>query len=153
MRLEELRIQDIDLERKSRHDIPALLRGIRYLCKDEKLRTCLFELIDKYIPPGINGKTGWPDIEVWRVFIMGCLKQGLGYKFSFVNEPVNNHYTIRKLLGHMNIRDEYECDYQTMVDNISSLKPELFAAVSILIVESGYSGRRKKVWRKLAWAV
>ena len=144
MELGEVRIEDIELNHKSRDDIPALLIGLQHLCRDEHFRSRLFALLDEHILPGVDRKTGRPGMEMWRILVMGVARQGLGCGFDRLHELVNEHRTLRRFLGHADVWDDYRCGYQRLVDNVSLLRPELLAAVSGLVVESGHAVARKK---------
>ena len=45
----EVRIEDIELDIKSRDDIPAILIGLQYLYSQKALCDRLFALMDKYV--------------------------------------------------------------------------------------------------------
>ena len=66
-----------------------------------------------------------------------------GCDFDRLHELVNEHRTLRLFLGHGAFSDE-EYEYQTMVDNVCLVRPELLAEVGQLIVESGHAVARKK---------
>ena len=144
MELGEIRIEDIELDLKSRDDIPALLLGLQFLYSDETFRGRLFALMDEYMLPGIDRKVGRPGMEMWRILVMGVVKQGLGCDFDRLHELVNEHRTLRRFLGHWQVWDEHRYQYQTLVDNASLLRPELLVEVNQLIVESGHAVARKK---------
>ena len=74
---------------------------------------------------------------------MGVVKQGLGCDFDRLHELVNEHKTLRKFLGHPAISDKLY-HYQTLVDNVSLLNPELLGEVNQLVVESGHTVVGKK---------
>ena len=144
MALGEIRIEDIELDWKSRDDIPALLLGLQFLYSDETFRVRLFTLMDEYMLPGIDRQVGRPGMEMWRILVMGVVKQGLGCDFDRLHELVNEHKTLRRFLGHSQVWDEHRYQYQTLVDNVSLLRPELLVEVNQLIVESGHAVARKK---------
>ena len=139
----EVRIEDIKLNHKCRDDMPALLSGLQYLYSQEALRDRLFALMDEYILPGINRKVGRPGMAMWSIQVMGVVKQGLGCDFDRLHELGNEHKTLRKFLGHPAISDKLY-HYQTLVDNVSLLNPELLGKVNHLIVESGHTVVGKK---------
>ena len=60
MKLGEVDIGDIEIDTKSRDDIPALLPGLQYPSKDKTLRSRLFALLEKHIPPGTDRRVGRP---------------------------------------------------------------------------------------------
>ncbi len=61
-----------------------------------------------------------------------------------MHELVNEHRTVRKFLGHTDIWDHTWYGYQTMVDNVSLLTPEVLGKVSQLIAEKGHALVRKR---------
>ena len=139
-----LGIEDIDLDLKSRDDIPALLLGLQYLYCNEDFRTRLFALMEEYILPGVDRTVGRPGMEMWRILVMGVVKQGLGCDFDRLHELVNQHMTLRQFLGHADIWDKQRYTYQTLVDNVSLLPPEFLVEINHLIVESGHAVTGKK---------
>ena len=144
MELGEVRIEDIELNHKSRDDIPALLTGLQHLCRDEAFRPRLFALMEEHMLPGVDRKVGRPGMEMWRILVLGVVKQGLGCGFDRLHELANEHHTLRRFLGHGDILYRHMYEYQTLADNIGHLRPELLAAVSGLVVESGHAVAGKK---------
>ena len=139
----EVRIEDIKLNHKCRDDMSTLLSGLQYLYSQEASRDRLFALLDEFILPGINKKVGRPGMDMWSILVMGVVKQGLGCDFDRLHELVNEHKTLRKFLGHPAISDKLY-HYQTLVDNVNLLNPELLGKVNHLIVESGHTVVGKK---------
>ncbi len=144
MILGEVRIEDIELDLKSRDDIPALLLGLQHLYADEHFRSRLFALLEEHILPGIDRTVGRPGMEMWRTLVMGVIKQGLGCDFDRLHELVNEHKTLRRFLGHADVWDDHRYGYQRLVDTVSLLRPELLVGVNHLIVESGHAVAGKK---------
>ncbi len=142
--LGEVRIEDIEIDLKSRDDIPALLLGLQHLHGDAELRTRLFALLEAHILPGTDRKVGRPGMELWRILVMGVVKQGLGCDFDRVHDLVNEHRTIRAFLGHGAFSEKHRYEYQTVIDNVCPMTPELLSAVGQLVVESGHAVARKK---------
>ena len=75
MELGEIRIEEIELDMKSRDDIPALLLGLQHLYSDETFRVRLFALMDEYMLPGIDRTVGRPGMEMWRILVMGVARR------------------------------------------------------------------------------
>ena len=80
-------------------DIPALLLGLQYLYSDETFRARLLALLDEHVLSGIDGSVGRPGMEMWRILVMGVVKQGLGCDFDRLHELENGHRTLRRLLA------------------------------------------------------
>ena len=142
--LGEARIEDIKLDHKSRDDIPAVLLGLQHLYSHEETREKLFSLLEEHILPGTNRNVGRPGMELWRILVMGVLKQGLGCDFDRLHELVNQHRTVREFLGHGAFSQDDTYELQTIIDNVYLLTPELLSEIGQLVVESGHAVARKK---------
>ncbi len=149
MELGEIGIENILINLKSRDDIPALLLGLQHLYSDEETRSRLFALLEEHMLPGVDCTVGCPGMELWRILVMGVVMQGSGCDFDCLHELVNEHNTLRQFLGHADIWDKRKYEYQTVVDNVCLVRPELLAEVGQLIVESGHAVARKKPGERL----
>ena len=90
----------IELDAKSRDDIPALLIGLQAIYLDEGTRTELFRLTEEHVLPGRRRNTGRPGMDLWRILVMGILKQGLRCDFDRLRKIVNRHVDVQVFLGH-----------------------------------------------------
>ena len=133
----EVRIEDIKLDLKCRDDMLALLSGLQYLYSQEASCDRLFALLDEFILPGINRKVGRPGMAMWNILVLGVVMQGLGCDFDRLHDLANHHTVLRRFLGH-DFGDQKLYQYQTLVDNVILLNPELLGKVNQLIVESGH---------------
>ena len=147
--LGEARIEDIKLDHKSRDDIPAVLLGLQHLYTHKQTREKLFSLLEEHILPGTNRNVGRPGMELWRILVMGVLKQGLGCDFDRLHELVNQHRTVREFLGHGAFSQGDTYELQTIIDNVYLLPPELLSEIGRLVVESGHAVARKKLGEPL----
>ena len=139
----EVRIEDIELDIKSRNDILVLLIGLQHLYTQEALRDRLFALMDEHFLPGINRKAGRPGMAMWSILVMAVVKQGLGCDFDRLHELAKQHKTLRNIFSHTAC-DKKRYHYQTLVNNVSLLTPELLGKVNLLIVKSGHTVVGKK---------
>ena len=142
MQFGQVAIGDIWLDPKSRDDIPAVLKGLQYLYTDKRVE--LFGLLESHIRPGTDRKVGRPGMELWRILVLGVLKQGLGCDFDRLHDLANNHRTVRAMLAHGDFADESRYELQTVIDNVCLLRPELLSAVGRLVVDSGHAVAGKK---------
>ena len=142
--LGQVPIEKIWINPKSRDDIPAVLKGLQHIWCDEELRARLFGLLDEHILPEADRTVGRPGMDLWQILVLGVLKQGLGCDFDRLHELTNHHDTIRAFLGHSDFGDKTHYEYQTIVDNVSLLTPELLSAVGQLVVKSGHKVAKKK---------
>ena len=74
-------------------------------------------------------------MDVWKILVLGVLKQGL--RCDQLHELANQHKAVRQ--GHLRTIHEY----QTVLDNISLLTPELLSEVQNLVVKTGHEVAKK----------
>ena len=60
-----------------------------------------------------------------------------------LHELANQHKTVRQ--GHGDFADDSYYEYQTVIDNISLLTPELLAEVGKLVVKTGHEVAKKNL--------
>ena len=82
-------------------------------------------------------------MELWRILVLGVLKQNLSCDFDRLHDLANHHETVRAFLGHGDFGDKTYYEYQTVLDNVCLLTPELLSEVGRLVVESGHAVAKK----------
>jgi hypothetical protein len=134
----------IELDPKSRDDIPQLLRGLQYIYTTPDLRARVFAILAEVIPAGVNGQadanTGRPGMEQWKILVLGVLRLGLNADYDRVHELANEHKTIRQMLGHSGWADGEADRYQlqTIKDNLRLFTPEILDRINQEVVAAGH---------------
>lgn len=72
MQFGELAIGDIEIDPKSRDDVPAVLKGLQWIYCHEPTRQRVFELLQEKIQPGVDMKVGRPGMQLWRVLVLAA---------------------------------------------------------------------------------
>jgi len=98
--IEEMAISEITFDAKSRDDIPLLLRGLQYIFITPEIREQVFVILSTILPQKIDLTQGRPGLDLWRIFVMGILRVNSNWDYDRLHEMVNNHVTIRQILGH-----------------------------------------------------
>ena len=129
MELGQVAIEEIEIDESSRDDIPPLLLGLRHVYADRSVRARWFEILEQGILPEVSHTKGRPGMELWRILVMGLLKQVLGCDFDRLHERVNQHPTVRTFLGHSDFWDETRYRYPTVVPNVSLRTPDVAGRV------------------------
>lgn len=142
--LGDLPIGDIKFNVKSRDDIPQLLRGLQFIYTNPPLRQRVFDLLEKNIQPESDHNNGRPGMNLWSILVMGVLRLDLNWDYDRLHEQVNQHKTIRQMLGHADFFDTHEYQLQTLKDNVRLLTPELLDELNQVIVEGGHALVKKK---------
>lgn len=142
--LGQLAIADIEIDLKSRDEIMQLLRGLQYLYAHDALREKVFRLLEEHIEPEIDKETGRPGLSLWNIFVMGVFRLDLNWDYDHLHGQVNNHKTLRQMLGHAAIFDSHYYHLQTIKDNVRLLTPGLLDKINQVVVEAGHAVVKKK---------
>lgn len=138
MELGEIDVSHIKFDLRSRDDIPKILRGLQHLYLDEALRHKVFALLESEIAPKVDKRNGRPGMTLWSILVCGVLRLDLNADYDRLHELVNQHKTLRAMLGHSLYDEDKKYAYQSLVDNVSLLTPELLDKLNQLIVEGGH---------------
>ena len=148
MTIGEVDVSKITFDPKSRDDIPKILRGLQHLYMEPDLRVSVFELLQSQIAPTVNKSTGRPGMTLWSILVCGVIRLDLNIDYDRLHELVNQHSTIREMLGHGAFEDVCY-HHQTLKDNVSLLTPQVLDEINQLVVKSGHalmnhaSGKKK----------
>ena len=134
-------IAEIEFDLRSRDDIPAVLMGLQALHGDAKIRGRIFEILQKHVRPGVSHLHGRPGMDLWRIFVLGVVKQALNCDFDRLHELANNHLSLRQMLGHGGFEAEQTTKYalQTIIDSVSLLSAEALQEINEVVVASGHA--------------
>jgi hypothetical protein len=143
MQIGEVDISQIKFDPKCRDDIPKILKGLQYLYMNIPLRTQIFQLLEAEISPKVSKSNGRPGMELWKILVCGVVRLDLNEDYDRLHDLVNKHSDIRKMLGHGTFDNEYY-HYQTLVDNVSLLTPELLDRINQVVVSAGHVLVKKK---------
>ena len=151
MNFGEVDIAAIELDLKSRDDIPPILRGLQYIYTTPALRASVFKVLERVIPsrsgPGLsredrhrkaNPRLGRPGMEQWKILVLGVLRLGLNTDYDRIHELANHHDTIRQMLGHGGWEDKTTYNRQTIKDNLRLFTPEILDEINQLVVKAGH---------------
>ena len=153
MRIGEVDISDIRFDIKSRDDIPKILKGLQHLYANVPLRNAIFQLLESEIAPKVSKSNGRPGMALWTILVCGVIRLDLNCDYDRVHELVNEHRSLRQMLGHGIYDSETRYHFQTLKDNVSLLTPELLDQINVLVVGSGHALVKKNGRRSAAWAV
>ena len=122
MKLGEKDIGAIKLDPKSRDDIPQILRGLQYIYTERAIRERVFEILRELLPNRIVGEgkadpnNGRPGMTQWTILVFGVLRLALNIDYDRLQELVNQHKTIRQMIGHSDWLDDARYELQTLKD-------------------------------------
>ena len=143
MSLGEIDIASIRFDPKSRDDIPKILKGLQFVYTHPVLRSAIFDLLDSQVAPSVDKGNGRPGMPLWTILVCGVLRLDLNCDYDRLHELVNQHQSIREMLGH-GAFSEYQYHFQTLKDNVGLLTPELLDQINLHIVQAGHGLVKKK---------
>ena len=141
-------IGDIKIDMRSRDEIPKLLLGLQHIFLNTELREAVFKILETLIPEEVNSKKGRPGMDLWKILVMGTIRLNCNRDYDKLQEIVNNHRTIRQMLGHGMMDDDKTYPLQTMKDNVSLLTPEILDKINTIVVKEGHKLLLKKKTRR-----
>ena len=143
LQLGELDIADIKIDMRSRDDIPQLLQGLQYLYTNKILREQIFSVLEKLTPEDTSTEHGRPGMALWNIHVMGTIRLNLNCDYDRLLELVNQHKTIRQMLGHGLTDDDETYRLQTVKDNVQQFTPEILDDINQIVVRAGQSLKKR----------
>ncbi len=137
-------IAAIEIDPRSRDDIPRLLRGLQYIYMTPAVRMDVFKILAEIVPVGADGErvsvdTGRPGMTQWQILVIGVLRLGLNADYDRVQELANQHRTVRQMLGHGDFADDKTWSVQTLKDNLRLFTPEILERINQVVVNAGHA--------------
>ena len=145
LQIGEVDIGSIELDHRSRDDVPQILLGLQHLYLDTAAQDVVFSLLEQAIPENISRTKGRPGMHLWKILVLGVLRLNLDWNYDRLREMANQHTTIRAMLGH-GAYDPYEYKLQTIKDNVALFTPELLNQINEVVVAEGHKivGKKKE---------
>lgn len=140
----ETTISEINIDITTRDDIPPLLLGLQYIYSNTKIREQVFSVLEETISPDKSHDNGRPGMNLWKILVLGVLRLNLNWDYDRLQEMANNHKTIRQMLGHGFIDNDYTYKLQTLKDNVCLLTPETLNKINEIVVKAGHKLVKKK---------
>ena len=116
-------IRDIRVAADTRDDLPAVLLGFQPLWGDRVFRKVVSRILNKKILPKSDRRQGRPGMDLLSILILGIVKQANRLDFDKLQELANEHKTLRRFLGHSDIRDERRHSLKTLERNVNLPRP------------------------------
>ena len=130
-------IENIELDHKSRDEIPKLLIGLQYLYSNIETRDKVFKILKRLIPNNTNTKAGRPGMDLWKILVLGTLRLNCNWDYDKVHEIANNHRFVRLMLQHEE-NDWRRYGLQTIKDNVWLLSSEILDEINQVVVAEGH---------------
>ena len=146
-------ISDIELDIKSRDDVPRVLLGLQALFCDKEARTKIFVILEQHPSRQARLDRGRPGMELWRMFVLGVVKMALNYDFDRLHTLACSHFELRQMLGHAVIPNRTRYRLQTIIDKVSLLSEETLREITAVVVACGHKRLKQASDKPLACRV
>lgn len=147
MNLGEVDVSNVQLDMKSRDDIPRVLMGIKAVYTDPQARKELFDILMKAVPAGVDAGNGRPGMDLWQIFVLSAVRLGCDMDYDRLHSMANSHREIRAMMGLSWLEeDSLKFNLKTIKENVSLLKPEVIDNINEVVVKSGHRllGKKKE---------
>ena len=138
LKLGQISIAEMQINPKDRDDIPAVLAGLQALYVDENVRAKIFEILEERVRPEVDHNRGRPGMDLWRIFVLGVVKQALNIDFDRLRNLADEHRSLRQMLGHSDYVDDMAYRLQTIIDNVSLLSEDVLREINAVVVRCGH---------------
>ncbi|MDY6868743.1 MAG: ISNCY family transposase [Chloroflexota bacterium] len=144
MKFGEVDISTIEFDPRSRDEIPKLLMGLQEIYCNRKVRDDVFAVLRDVIPGDVDQNNGRRGMDLWKVLVLGTLRLNCNWDYDKLKDIANNHKTLRMMLGHSSVLDDYHYPLQTLKDNLRLFTPEVLDRINRIVVQHGHELMSKK---------
>ena len=132
-------IKEISVYAKDRDDRPAVLSGLQQFYVNDDSRQKIFDILERHLSTKVDLNRGRPGMPLWRIFVLGVVKQALDCDFDRVRNLADDHRLLRQMLGHADFADMAPYKLQTIIDNVSLLTEDILEEINAVVVAYGHT--------------
>lgn len=119
----------------TRDDIDKLLLGFNEILQTPTLRNSILEKLEKKL--NLPNKLGREGMDYWTIFVLGVSRVALDTDYDRLQNLANNHFGLRRIVGHGDLDGHKRYSITTLKDNIRLLTSNLLDEINTLIVTHG----------------
>lgn len=142
-----LSISEVEMDKRSRHELPQLLSGLQYIFITPSLNEKVFEVLEAKILSG-KKSTGRLGMSLWEIFVLGTVRLNLDIDYDMLHDLANHHEMVRGILGvHKSTTDWGKKKYypiQTIKDNVVLLDEQSLQQISQIVVQAGHQLKKNE---------
>jgi len=138
LKIGQVDIANIELDLRSRDEIPQLLLGLQAIYKNRQTRRKVFAILEQIVPEDVDTDNGRPGMDLWSILVLGTLRLNCNWDYDKLLEIANNHKTVREFLGHTIFEFDDQYALQTLKDNVSLFTPEHIDQINQVVVRAGH---------------
>lgn len=143
MKFGQVDISEIKFDPRERDEIPKLLIGLQYIYCTPHIRDQVFSILEGIVPKGVDRNNGRRGMDLWKILVMGTIRLNCNWDYDKLMNIVNEHKTIRLMLGHGMGDEDYRYPLQTLKDNVSLLTVGALDKINQVVVKEGHNLKKK----------
>lgn len=137
LKIGQVDIDSIAIDLNDRDELPQLLIGLQHIYSHRQTRDAIFDMLVEAFGEKTNLDNGRPGMGLWKILVLCAVRQVCNWNFDKLRDIVNNHYTLRLMLGHVpDDREGYAL--QTLRDNISRITPAVLDKINQVAIRFGH---------------
>ena len=139
-------IVEVEFDKKDRHQLSRLLKGLQYIFTNCELSEQVFTLLEEKVLSGKKA-TGRLGMSLWEILVLSCVKLNLNADYDLLLDQANYHEKLRAILGiaSYGYEDRKKYHLQTVIDNVQFLDEQTISLINKAVVQAGH-GLVKKNW-------
>lgn len=127
-------IEDVVLPRRSRDELPPLLKGLQWIFKTPELNEAIFKLLEDTMVGSKRSRTGRPGMDLWHILVLGIVRLGLNCDYDRLEHIANYDGLVRQIMGLPALGSQVTFHHKTISDNVCHLDEELLEKINALVV-------------------
>lgn len=136
-------IENVILPKRSRDELPPLLKGLQWIFKTPELNEAIFELLENTVVGSKQSTTGRPGMDLWHILVLGIVRLGLNCDYDRLEHIANYDGLVRQIMGLPVLGGQAGFHHKTISDNVCHLDETLLEKINALVVEHGLEHFKK----------
>lgn len=147
LQIGQITIASLQLDTRSRDDIPKILRGLQFIYTTPAVRDEVFSILEAMAGAEADLRNGRPGMKLWEILVLGSLRLGLNCDYDRLQELAGKHQDVLVMLGHGPFDVVAPYKLQTLRDNLRLFTPEVLEQINAVAVRAGHELVKKKWYR------
>ncbi len=136
-------IEDVVLPKRSRDELPPLLKGLQWIFKTPELNEAIFELLEDTVVGSRQSTTGRPGMDLWHILVLGVVRLGLNCDYDRLEHIANYDTLVRQIMGLPGLGSQVSFHHKTISENVCHLDEKLLEKINALVVRHGLEQFKK----------
>lgn len=137
------RIEDVEMPKKSRDELPPVIRALQEIYSNPELNEQVFEILEKVIPITNQGR---PGMNLWEIFVLGVVRLTLDADYDRLEHTANYDNLVRAIMGVQTWGSQLKSySLQSLKDNVQLITAEVIDKINVVVQSYGHSIKKKDV--------